>query len=292
MKKLLLLTGLFAILPVEATIYQWADDQGISQFGDCPPAKCGSVKVDLEPLVILHSEPLTPAPTPRQTAEAADQTALNAGLRIVDESVTYPELGLNPPLSRGQCHSSPDAMQEPDWDRLLQPTAGQNLAQASNDKIKALLQSLDGLWHGSLSETRFLMGGQSSHSDKREFLVNAALRQMEPGLVRLDLELDGRNNDQTSRSEALWFSVGRNNVQSGDDRPAGHKNRQWDHRVLRADTNTLEIVRSYRRFGNPGHSVHHLSYRSLEKQARGINITECLYVQGVIANVRQWTLVR
>lgn len=290
MKNLFLLTALFAILPAEAAIYKWTDDEGVVQFGDCPPARCGSIEVEMEPLVLLHSEPI-PARQQMEPETADEQMTQEFDREIIDLSEIYPELGLNPPLTSNQCHSSPDAMGDPDWDRLLIPSTPTRLDKSETRQLNSLLDSIVGNWTGKLGETRFFGKEGESSVDETQFHVRASADKDAPDRLVFDMTLEGYKNT-VSRPEQLWFSSGHNRFQSGDGRPYNHGTRQWDTRILNADDNSLEIVRSYRRFGVSGHSVHHLVYRSLNKKDNRLEITDCLYVQGKIASKRLWTMVR
>ncbi len=314
MKNILTIVLLLCTLPVHAAFYKWFDDEGATQYGGCPPAKCDSVQVELEPLVIIKYPAVKSSQTFAQKTSNKKNAKQQKSKKPKAQVITYPELGLNPALVQHECHSSPEVMSAPNWTLLAEPKIGNSLSKNQSRAVSSLFNRLTGTWRGELIETRYSKYENEFFAKKRNFELYTRVNKTQDNFLTFELELDGgRKSNPVVRQERFWFSLDdADQLRTGDGKPGNHNTRKWDGKVLNSNANSLEFATHYRRFGTEQQtpygdyfvdindvtnrprtrSTQALFYRSVKSSKRQLTIIDCIYIQGIIASSREWILTR
>ncbi len=286
---------LFALcaLPVNAAIYTWSDEQGITQYGDCPPEKCGSKAVDMEPLVILQSDPLPELPEWKSKA-TLEKEKVDKVMSDKSFAETIPSFGLNPPLKQYQCHQSPESMQDPNWALMREAVEAKPLEKREAAEVGHFFHKIKGVWRGDMNQIVFIRRDGEPKMLERDYRARMSVDKSSIGQIQFQMDLDPRKNysgRSVLRDLQYWITLDK----AGILRSGSHKNfnedskfkNTWSNQFVGWNDGKLEIIKNST--GRRG-GVSKLSYRFFERKNNHVLMTECYYTQGYIESIRTWKL--
>jgi len=185
-------------------IYKWVDDKGGIHYGDCPPAECGSVPVEIAPppsdaavrdaeerLERLRSQekPSREGHATHERGASREGIAPAAGARPAD-------VGCLTSLAQGWSGRIADAPE---------PVTARALTAAERSQLIALLRAMAGRWEGRSDDVRCAGDVAAPSSEVAVGRSRAHAWWEKDGLFRIEVDLlwDSGRSDQWF----YWFDL-------------------------------------------------------------------------------------